>query len=459
MQTNTATRNLVFKLVVGLIGLNCALFTAYQISFNNLFYFRETNFQADYKLLFITANLLTIIINLLPSRRAANNLRNYAIFIVSYMALIIFYQGYEYSRLFHLYFLAGLFIYGVILKYGNLNGLLEKYLLPNNFERKVLMIGENPDESVVQYINGHEGNYKFIGFLSDKKQVRLDMRELCLGNVADLEKILSGNSIDELIISTSLLTVEKIDEIIKTAEKYHTTVNVLPPYFQFLAEQHCQTEHWMGVPVTSIYHSKLTMKSYQISKRILDIGISLFFLVAVFPIFFLIVAPAIWLSNKGPIFFKQLRKGHKQEPFFCYKFRTMTMSDKSVEIQQARKHDPRVTAIGRTLRNTSIDEFPQFLNVLAGNMSLVGPRPHMVEHDDLYEKSIARYNVRFVTKPGITGWAQINGHRGSTEKPGQMEQRIEHDLWYIKNWSILLDLKILVLTASALVFKSDPNAY
>lgn len=459
MQTNTGTRNLVFKLVVSLIGLNCALFTAYQISFNNLFAFRETNFEADYKLLFITANLLTLIIHLLPSRRTANNLRNYAIFTVSYMALIIFYQGYEYSRMFHLYFLVGFFVYGIFLKYINLTGLLEKYLLPNSFERKVIMIGENLDESMVQYINKRQGHYKFIGFLSDKKQSRLDMRELCLGQIADLENILYGRSVDEVIISTSLLTVEKIDEIIKAAEKYHTTVNVLPPYFQFLAEQACQTEHWMGVPVTAIYHSKLTVKPYQISKRILDICVSLFFLTTVFPIFFLIVAPAIWLSNTGPIFFKQLRKGYKQAPFFCYKFRTMTVSDKFSELQQAKKIDPRVTVIGRTLRNTSIDEFPQFFNVLTGNMSLVGPRPHMVEHDDLYEKSISRYNVRFVTKPGITGWAQINGHRGSTEKPGQMEKRIEHDLWYIKNWSIRLDLKILLMTASSLIFKKDPNAY
>ncbi|HVE58527.1 MAG TPA: exopolysaccharide biosynthesis polyprenyl glycosylphosphotransferase [Pyrinomonadaceae bacterium] len=424
-----------------------------------MFYLRETNFQADYKLLFITANLLTVIINLLPSRRTVNSLRNYAIFIVSYMALIIFYQGYEYSRLFHLYFLAALFVYSVVVRYGNLAGLLEKSLLPNNFERKVLVIGESPEESIVQFINGRRGNYQCIGFLSDKRPAQANLRELQLGKINDIEKILDRDSVDEVVISTSLLTVEKIDRIIKTAEKYHTTVSILPPYFQFLSEQPCQTEHWMGVPVTAIYHSKLALKSYQISKRVLDIGVSLFFLVAVFPVFFLIVAPAIWLSNKGPIFFKQLRKGHKQEPFFCYKFRTMTIGNKAEEIQQARKHDPRVTAVGRTLRNTSIDEFPQFLNVLAGNMSLVGPRPHMVEHDDLYEKSIDRYNVRFVAKPGITGWAQINGHRGSTEKPGQMQQRIEHDLWYIKNWSIWLDLKIIVLTAVSMVFKNDPNAY
>ena len=213
------------------------------------------------------------------------------------------------------------------------------------------------------------------------------------------------------------------------------------------------------MPVTAIYHSKLAVKSYQVIKRILDICVSLFFLAAVFPFLFLIVAPAIWLSNKGPIFFKQLRTGHKQAPFFCYKFRTMKVGNKTDEVQQARKQDPRVTLIGRTLRNTSIDEIPQFLNVLAGNMSIVGPRPHMVEHDEMYEKAIAFYNVRFMTKPGITGWAQVNGFRGATEKPGLMQKRIEYDLWYIKNWTIWLDLKIIVLTAVSLLFKGDPNAY
>lgn len=457
MQNRAETRNLVFRLIVSLIGLNSAFFTAFQLSFNNGFHPSGTNYQADYPLLLITANLLTVIINLLPTRRTENILRKYVLFLISYMALIVYYQGYEYSRFFHLYFLTVLFTYAVILKYANLAGLLEKYLLPKNLERKFLLIADNYDESIVRYINTRQGHYKCAGFLSDTPQE--NRCQSYLGGIRGIEEILYRDSIDEVIISTSRLPVEKIEQIIEATEKYHAAVSVLPPYFQFLSEQSCQTEHWSGVPVTSIYHSKLTLKSYQIAKRILDIGVSLFFLSAVFPVLFLIVAPAIWLSNKGPIFFKQLRKGHKQKPFFCYKFRTMTLGSKAEELKQAKKQDPRVTVVGRTLRNTSIDEIPQFLNVLVGNMSIVGPRPHMVEHDEMYKKSIECYNVRFVAKPGITGWAQINGCRGSTEKPGQMEKRIEHDLWYIKNWSIRLDLKIIVLTAASLLFKNDPNAY
>ena len=128
------------------------------------------------------------------------------------------------------------------------------------------------------------------------------------------------------------------------------------------------------------------------------------------------------------------------------------------EVVQAKEQDPRVTIIGNTLRKTSLDEVPQFLNVLFGNMSIVGPRPHMVAHDEIYEKIIERYNVRFVTKPGITGWAQINGYRGATEDDSLMEKRIEHDLWYIKNWSIGLDIKIMFLTISSML-KCDKNAY
>jgi len=128
------------------------------------------------------------------------------------------------------------------------------------------------------------------------------------------------------------------------------------------------------------------------------------------------------------------------------------------EVVQAKEQDPRVTIIGNTLRKTSLDEMPQFLNVLFGNMSIVGPRPHMVEHDEMYEKTIERYNVRFVTKPGITGWAQINGYRGATEDDALMEKRIEHDLWYIKHWLIGLDIKIMFLTFWR-VLKGDKNAY
>jgi len=129
-----------------------------------------------------------------------------------------------------------------------------------------------------------------------------------------------------------------------------------------------------------------------------------------------------------------------------------------MKLSRQKKPNPRVTVVGRTLRKTSIDEAPQFVNVLLGNMSVVGPRPHMVEHDEMYKKFIDRYNVRFVTKPGITGWAQVNGYRGATEDDSLMEKRIEHDLWYIKNWSIGLDAKIIFMTMWSL-FKGDKNAF
>ena len=369
-------------------------------------------------------------------------------------------RGYEISRLFHLYFLAFLFVSTTFLKMSEFAQLLGSYLFKNVSEQKVILIGGEFDSSIIQHINSRPGNYKCVGLLNDQKQPPSELGELYLGKIDHLEEILDKSVIDEILISTSLLSVEKIDGIIKTAQKYHATASVLPPYFSFLSNQSYRTEDWMGVPIISVYNSRLVIRSHRIAKRALDVGVSLIFLTVAFPILCLIVAPTIWLTNRGPIFFEQRRKGDKQKPFLCYKFRTMKLGNGIDEAVQATRQDPRVTTVGKALRKTSIDEMPQFMNVLFGNMSLVGPRPHMVEHDEIYEKAIDRYNVRFVTKPGITGWAQINGFRGSIEEnPELLKGRIEHDLWYIKNWSMWLDVKIMYMTASKLLLKGDQNAY
>jgi Undecaprenyl-phosphate glucose phosphotransferase len=166
---------------------------------------------------------------------------------------------------------------------------------------------------------------------------------------------------------------------------------------------------------------------------------------------------AIKLDSPGPIFFKQRRRGFNQNMFRVWKFRTMSVLEDGDEIRQAAKNDQRVTRVGRFLRRTSLDELPQLLNVLQGHMSIVGPRPHAVEHDDYYETIVSRYASRHRVKPGITGWAQVNGFRGETEIVEKMAKRIEYDLQYMENWSLAFDLKIIVLT----LFKGfwHENAY
>ena len=168
---------------------------------------------------------------------------------------------------------------------------------------------------------------------------------------------------------------------------------------------------------------------------------------------FAIVAVLIKWDSQGPVFFKQRRLGYNQREFKIYKFRSMTAMDDGDHVQQARRDDPRVTRIGRILRRYNIDELPQLINVLKGEMSIVGPRPHAVAHDRIFEKRIGMYPRRLNVRPGITGWAQVHGHRGVTDTDDKMTARVEHDLYYIDHWSIWLDLYIVMLTVVS------PKAY
>ncbi len=191
-------------------------------------------------------------------------------------------------------------------------------------------------------------------------------------------------------------------------------------------------------------------------KRLFDIIVSLFILIFVLSWLIPIIAVLIKLESKGPVFFKQLRSGLDNKPFWCYKFRSMVVNNESDE-RQATTNDKRLTKVGLFLRKTSLDEFPQFLNVLKGDMSIVGPRPHMLKHTDYYGNLIDNYMVRLSIKQGVTGWAQVKGYRGETTEVAQMEKRVNYDLWYAKNWSFWLDMKIIFSTVTV-IFKCDENA-
>ena len=199
---------------------------------------------------------------------------------------------------------------------------------------------------------------------------------------------------------------------------------------------------------TPLLHTRyipLSSFSKRMLKRTFDIIVSFIFLVFFFPFIFIIVATIIKITMPGPIFFRQKRSGLRGDTFVCYKFRSMKVN-KEADTMQATKEDPRKTPFGNFMRHTNIDELPQFWNVLIGNMSVVGPRPHMLRHTEEYSKLVPKYMVRHFAKPGITGWAQVNGCRGETKELWQMEDRVKHDIWYIENWTFFLDLRIIWLT-------------
>jgi Undecaprenyl-phosphate glucose phosphotransferase len=205
--------------------------------------------------------------------------------------------------------------------------------------------------------------------------------------------------------------------------------------------------------VVDLHRGPLTWSECAI-KRAFDIALSSLALITLAPTM-LIAAILIKLDSRGPVFFSQLRNGFNSKEFWILKFRTMTVMEQGSEVKQATRNDKRVTRLGHWLRRSSIDELPQFLNVLRGEMSLVGPRPHAMVHDDEYKKLISRYAFRLHLKPGITGWAQVNGLRGETATIDLMEKRVDLDLWYINNWSLWLDIKILLKTFTAVIGQKE----
>ena len=232
--------------------------------------------------------------------------------------------------------------------------------------------------------------------------------------------------------------------------------HLVPEFHKYIKRRFALT-FLESTPILSLRNEPLQHFSNRLVKRSFDLILSLFVLLTIFPIVYVIFGTIIKATSKGPVFFKQKRTGKGGRVFNCYKFRSMR-PNKEADKLQATSGDPRVTKIGAFMRKTSIDEFPQFINVLRNDMSVVGPRPHMLKHTELYSSIIDKFMVRHLVKPGITGWAQVTGYRGETKTVEEMEGRVVRDVWYLENWTFFLDLKIIYLTI-ANVFKGDQNAF
>ncbi|MBE6298902.1 MAG: undecaprenyl-phosphate glucose phosphotransferase [Bacteroidales bacterium] len=325
-----------------------------------------------------------------------------------------------------------------------------------NFKRVVIVGARQTGQILYKELQSNAGyGYKFLGFFDSVKPEEPKIAALYRGDISEVEKFCIDNKVDELYCALPSAEDGYIINMLQISERNTIRFFIVPEVRRFMTRT---LSYGMigAVPLLSVREEPLQRWLARFVKRSMDILIS--GIVIIFsPFWYLPIAIAVKKSSPGPVLFRQKRTGYMGRDFDCLKFRTMKIN-KDSDTKQAERGDSRITKVGAFLRKTSLDEFPQFFNVFKGDMSLVGPRPHMLKHTEDYSKLIDKYMVRHFIKPGITGWAQVNGYRGETKTLQQMEKRVEYDVWYLEHWNIFLDVKILLLTFWG-IFKGDDNAF
>ena len=296
----------------------------------------------------------------------------------------------------------------------------------------------------------------FVGYFDDRTDDRVQevASKQRLGGLKDVADYIRAHAIREVFITLPLGSQPRIVELLEQVQGTTASVFFVPDVFGISIIQG-RLQDMNGVPIVGICETPFTGTN-ELAKRVSDVVLASIIIVLISPVL-LALAIGVKLSSPGPVIFKQRRNGLDGEEIIVYKFRSMTAQDNGPVVRQATKGDARITRFGAFIRRTSLDELPQFFNVLQGRMSIVGPRPHAVAHNEEYRRLIKAYMVRHKVKPGITGWAQVNGHRGETDTIEKMQARVEYDLEYLRNWSIGLDLQIIVRTIRLVFF--DRNAY
>ncbi|MEC7863495.1 MAG: undecaprenyl-phosphate glucose phosphotransferase, partial [Bacteroidota bacterium] len=372
-------------------------------------------------------------------------------------AILFSLKASEFSRE-HLYY-TYLMLFGLIIFWRYLAVQLIKLYRRSgfNYSRVVIIGGGEVAKQLNNYFNSDDVlGVKLMGIFSDTKIAFETKEDVILGDLEGLELFSLKNDIDEIFYSMPLTYPKKIKDLVDFCDKYMIRLKIVPDFRGFLFKR-VNIEFFDDVPVITLREEPLRDFVNRFLKRMFDLAFSICVIIFLLSWLYPLIAILIKLSSRGPILFKQLRSGVNNEEFVCYKFRSMAINSDS-DAKQATKGDARITKFGLFLRKSSLDEFPQFINVFMGDMSIVGPRPHMLLHTEEYSELINKYMVRQLVKPGITGVAQVRGYRGETKELEDMEGRVRLDVWYIENWSLSLDINIILQTIWN-VFKGDENAY
>ncbi len=377
-------------------------------------------------------------------------IRQGILFLLLIFAFFGFYNHYDISASTIVKFALSSLLLIILFKF-TIYYLLQKYRADfgGNY-RNTVILGKNKKTRDLKefFLKNPELGYSYKGTFSFNGDAEQSLKE-CF-------EYIRNEKIDEIYCSISELNSEQINEVVDFADNNLKILKFIPDNKEIYSKK-LKYEYYDYLPILSLRSIPLQDSINQVLKRIFDIAFASVVIIFILSWLTPLVAIFIKLESKGPVFFKQSRNGFNYKEFDCYKFRSMTPNE-DAHLYQATRGDHRVTQVGKFIRKTSIDELPQFFNVLFGDMSVVGPRPHMVSHTDMYAKRIDKFMVRHFVKPGITGLAQVSGFRGEVESDKDIIGRVKYDIFYIENWSLLLDLKIIFQTFLNVV-KGEDKAY
>ncbi len=453
----------IVALIADLLLIIISFYLAYYICFQDIFIVLN-----DYFLLLLLLEIMWFSIALkydlyqIPrivyiDRVVYSYLKAILLFMISSITLIFFIFSYDFSRKFIGLTIVFFCFFLIFWKIG-LIGFVKKYRSRGYNFKNIVLVGfnENNEKIIEKILVNPSFGMKIMGLFTDAKLITY-CSIFFKGNLDKVILYCENNHVDELLVSLPSYKSNFIKKLLVYGENNLIRVTIVPEFSEYLSQLFIM-DYFDDIPILKIRKEPLERLANKIIKRVFDIIFSWLIIIFVLSWLFPLLAIIIKLTSKGPVLFTQMRSGKNGRSFKCYKFRTMYINSDS-ELIQASKNDSRITKVGKFLRKTSFDELPQFFNVIKRNMSVVGPRPHMIKHTNDYKKVIDKFMVRHYAKPGITGWAQIRGFRGETKKLEDMEHRAKADIWYIENWNIFLDLKIIILTIWQIFFKKEENAY
>lgn len=370
--------------------------------------------------------------------------------------LFIFLYHFPYSRFYILLVIGG---FALLLSFNRIVFNVLIFFLRNKFrlQKNVVVVGYNDlSKRLVRYFNEESKFVHVAGCFEDKERLSEAPNHPIAGGIKDIMPFVIENKVTEIYSTLAPEHFPDLYELAKQAESQFIHFRFVPDYKIFV-NRNIYVDFIDNIPVLSLRNEPLEDTGNRIKKRLFDVFFSSLVIIFLLSWLIPILAILIKISSKGPVFFTQMRSGKSNQPFLCIKFRSLRMNDDANK-KQVTRNDDRVTKIGRFMRKTNLDELPQFFNVFMGDMSVVGPRPHMLKHTEDFANIYKQYMIRHFVKPGVTGWAQVNGFRGEITDNLFLQKRIEHDIWYMENWTLLLDLKIILMTAFLSV-RGDKNAF